>query len=223
MCGRFTQAMSWAEVHAFSRGLDLVVPAADPAPTYNLAPTQPAWVLAAGADARGARAEAMRWGLVPGWAKDLKIGASMINARLETVAVKPAFRSAWKARRCLVPASGYYEWREENGVKQPYYIHDREAPLLMFAALWERWKSPAAEWVHSFAIVTCAALDPMKQLHERTPLMLPAPLLHDWLHGSVESAAAIALAVEPPPLAWHPVSRAVGNPRSNGPQLVAPL
>ena len=213
--------MSWAEVHAFSRGLDLVLPATDPAPSFNVAPTQPAWTLVA--DAAGARAEAMRWGLVPGWAPDLKLGASMINARLETVAVKPAFRNAWKARRCLVPASGYYEGREEAGVKQPYYIHDGEAPVLMFAGLWERWKSPAGEWIHSFAIVTCAALDPMRQLHDRTPLMLPAPVLHDWLHGTPEAAAAIALAVEPPPLRWHAVSRAVGNPRSNGPQLVAPI
>ena len=213
--------MSWAQVHAFSRGLDLVLPASDPAPSFNVAPTQPAWTLVA--DAAGARAEAMRWGLVPGWAPDPKLGASMINARLETVAVKPAFRNAWKARRCLVPASGYYEWREEAGVKQPYYIHDGEAPVLMFAGLWERWKSPAGEWIHSFAIVTCAALDPMRQLHDRTPLMLPAPVLHDWLHGTPEAAAAIALAVEPPPLRWHAVSRAVGNPRSNGPQLVAPI
>ena len=213
--------MSWAQVHAFSRGLDLVLPASDPAPSFNVAPTQPAWTLVA--DAAGARAEAMRWGLVPGWAPDLKLGASMINARLETVAVKPAFRNAWKARRCLVPASGYYEWREEAGVKQPYYIHDGDAPVLMFAGLWERWKSQAGEWIHSFAIVTCAALDPMRQLHDRTPLMLPAPVLHDWLHGTPEAAAAIALAVEPPPLRWHAVSRAVGNPRSNGPQLVAPI
>lgn len=221
MCGRFTQAMSWAEVHAFSRGLDLVLPDAEPAASFNVAPTQPAWTLVA--DDAGARAEALRWGLVPGWAKDLKIGASMINARLETAAEKPAFRNAWKARRCLVPASGYYEWREEGGIKQPYYIHDGAGPLLMFAGLWERWKSPTGDWVRSFAIVTCAALDPMQQLHDRTPLMLPPPLLHDWLHGTPEAAMAIALAVEPPDLRWHAVSRAVGNPRSNGPQLVAPL
>ena len=214
--------MSWAEVHAFSRGLDLIVPESDPTPSFNVAPTQAAWTLVA--DAAGARAEPMRWGLVPGWAQDLKLGASMINARLETVAVKPAFRNAWKARRCLVPASGYYEWREEGGAKQPYYIHDGGGTVLMFAGLWERWKSPAGEWVHSVAIVTCAALDPMRQLHDRTPLMLPPAVLRDWLHGTPEMAAAIALAVEPPPaLRWHAVSRAVGNPRSNGPQLVAPL
>lgn len=221
MCGRFTQAMSWAEVHAFSRGLDLVLPTADPGPTYNLAPTQAAWTLVA--DGAAARAEPMRWGLVPPWAGDLRIGASMINARLETATTKPAFRKAWGARRCLVPASGYYEWRLENGVKQPYYIHDRDGPVLMFAGLWERWKSPQDEWVRSFAIVTCAALDPMRDLHDRTPLMLPPLVLHDWLHGTAEDAAAIALAVQPPALAWHAVSRAVGNPRSNGPQLVAPV
>lgn len=221
MCGRFTQAMSWAEVHAFSRGLDLILPAVEPEPTWNLAPTQPAWTLVA--EGSTVRAEPLRWGLVPPWAGDLKIGASMINARMETATVKPAFRNAWKSRRCLVPASGYYEWRSENGIKQPYFIHDGGAPLLMFAALWERWKSPQGEWLRSFAIVTCAALDPMRELHERTPLMLPPVVLQDWLHGSPEDAAAIALSVQPPALDWHAVSRAVGNPRSNGPQLVAPV
>ena len=221
MCGRFTQAMSWAEVHAFSRGLDLLLPEAAPEPSYNLAPTDPAWVIAPDEDR--ARAQPMRWGLVPSWARDLKVGASMINARLETATVKPAFRSAWKSRRCLVPASGYYEWRLENGIKQPYYIHEGAGSLLMFAGLWEAWKAPDGQWLRSFAILTCAALDPMQQLHDRTPLMLSPPVLRDWLQGSTEQAAAIALSASVPELRWHPVSRAVSNPRSNGAQLIAPI
>jgi putative SOS response-associated peptidase YedK len=222
MCGRFTRDMSWADVHAFSQGLDLIVPETQPEPTWNACPTQEHWLLAAG-EGRGARAEAMRWGLLPPWAKDAKVGASMINARLETVAGKPAFRNAWKSRRCLVPASGYYEWRLEQGIKQPYWIHDLDHRVLMFAGLWENWKSPAGDWVRSFAIVTRAAIDPLAQLHERTPLMLAAPALADWLHGDADVAVAVANAAVPPNLAWHPVNRAVANPRSNGRQLIDPV
>ena len=224
MCGRFTREMSWAEVVAFSRGLDLVVPPDDPTPSWNVCPTQSSPVLlpTAGSEA-GAHVESMRWGLLPPWAKDAKIGASMINARLETVAEKPAFRNAWKARRCLVPITSYYEWRLEDGIKQPYRIHDPSSHVMLLAGLWERWKAPEGEWVHTFATITCAAVDAMQQLHDRTPLILPPAVLRDWLHGSVEQAARIALSVEPPALQYYPVSRAVSNPRNDDPQLVAPL
>ncbi|MEO7251225.1 MAG: SOS response-associated peptidase [Arenimonas sp.] len=221
MCGRFSRDMSWEQVHAFSQGLDLIVPAHEPEASYNIAPTQACWVLAA--DEAGAQARQMRWGLLPSWARDSRIAASMINARLETVASKPAFRSAWKTRRCLVPASGYFEWRVENAVKQPYWIHDANGPVLMFAGLWENWKTPTGDWLQSFTIITRAALDPMLQLHDRTPLMLGADVLRDWLHAGVERAAQIADNAAVPALVWHPVSRAVGNPRSNGPELIRPL
>jgi hypothetical protein len=102
----------------------------------------------------------LRWGLLPPWAKDAKIGASMINARLETVASKPGFRKAWQSRRCLVPATGYYEWRLEHGIKQPYWIHDLDSPVLMFAGLWENWKQADGEWLQTFALITRAAIDP---------------------------------------------------------------
>ena len=223
MCGRFTREMTWADVVAFSRGLDLVLPESEPEPSWNICPTQSSWVLAA-SDSEGAQTRQMRWGLLPSWAKDIKIGASMINARLETVAERPAFRNAWKARRCLVPASGYYEWRLEEGIKQPYLIHDPDSPVLMFAGLWENWKTPGGDWLQSFAIITLGATDTMEQLHDRTPLMLSAIVLHDWLHGSADQAAAIALSASPPPaLAWYPVSRAVSNPRNNDRRLVEPL
>lgn len=221
MCGRFSRDMSWEQVHAFSRGLDLIVPDADPVPNWNVAPTQSSWVLIARPE--GAIAEEMRWGLVPSWARDTRTAASMINARLETVASKPAFRAGFRSRRCLVPASGYYEWRLENGIKQPYWIHDTRNPVLMFAGLWESWKSPAGDRLQSFAIVTCAAVDSMQELHDRAPVMLDAPVLFDWLHGTPESAGEIAHSARVPALAWHPVDRAVGNPRSNGPRLVEPV
>ena len=223
MCGRFTREMSWAEVVAFSRGLDIALPPADPAPSWNVCPTQASPVLLPGEGANAARVEDMRWGLLPPWAKDAKIGASMINARLETVATKPAFRNAWKSRRCLVPISSYYEWRLEHGIKQPYRIHDPTSHVLMLAGLWERWKAPDGDWVHTFATITCAALDPMLQLHDRTPLMLPPEALRDWLHGTVDDAQRIAMTVEPPPLRWYPVGRAVSNPRNDDPRLVDPV
>ena len=137
--------------------------------------------------------------------------------------MKPAFRSAWKSRRCLVPASGYYEWRLENGIKQPYWIHDRSGPVLMFAGLWENWKTATGDWLQSFAILTTSAVDSMLALHDRTPVMLSPPVLADWLHGDTQAAAAIALSAEVPDLSWHAVSRAVSNPRSNGPALVEPI
>ena len=222
MCGRFTREMSWADVVEFSRGLNLIVPETEPEPSWNVCPTQDSWVLAPG-EGGGASARTMRWGLLPPWAKDAKIGASMINARLETVASKPAFRKAWQTRRCLVPATGYYEWRLEHGSKQPYWIHDLEHPVLMFAGLWENWQQPDGEWLQTFALITRAAVDPMSQLHERTPLMLQAPALAGWLHGDAGQATRIANEAIPPRLVWHPVARAVSNPRSNERGLIDPV
>jgi putative SOS response-associated peptidase YedK len=225
MCGRFTREMTWAEVVAFTRGLDLIVPETEPEPSWNVCPTQDSPVLMPQKEGEGAVVKNLRWGLLPPWAKDPKIGASMINARYETVAEKPAFRKAWQSRRCLVPASGYYEWRLEHGVKQPYFIHDLDSPVLMFAGLYENWKQPDGEWLQTFSLITRAAIDPMSQLHDRTPLMLhsQSPELKGWLHGDAADAKAIADAAVPPRLVWHPVARAVSNPRSNGRALVDPV
>ena len=221
MCGRFSQDMTWAQVHAFSQGLDLVVPDAEPDPSFNVAPTQSVWTIVA--EDKRAIAIQLRWGLVPGWARDIKVGSALINARIETVAEKPSFRSAWKARRCIVPASGYYEWRPEDGIKQPYWIHDSQGPMILFGGIWDNWKTPEGEWLQSFAIITTAAGDDMVELHDRTPLMLSGAVLDAWLHGGGDEAMAIAMSAPLPALAWHPVSRAVGSPRSNGPQLIAPI
>ncbi|MCW6179594.1 SOS response-associated peptidase, partial [Klebsiella pneumoniae] len=121
---------------------------------FNVAPTQKAPVIARN-EAGQAELKALRWGLIPAWAKDEKIGARAINARVETVADKPMFRAAFKKRRCLVPASGYYEWKGETGHKQPYFIHDPDGDLLMFAGLWEGWRpSDGAQWLQTFTIIT---------------------------------------------------------------------
>jgi len=223
MCGRFTREMTWADVVEFSRGLNLIVPETEPEPSWNVCPTQDSPVLMPQRESEDVIVRNLRWGLLPPWAKDAKLGASMINARVETVASKPAFRKAWQSRRCLVPASGYYEWRLEHGIKQPYFIHDLEHPVLMFAGLWENWQQPDGEWLQTFALITRAAIDPMSQLHERTPLMLQAPALDGWLHGDAAVATSIANEAVPPRLVWHPVTRAVSNPRSNGRGLIDPV
>lgn len=223
MCGRYSIYYTWAQIHAFSQPLTLATPAADPAPRYNVAPTQPGWVIAQD-DENALTARTMRWGLIPFWAKDTKVAFSTFNARVETASTKPMFREAWKRRRCLVPASGYYEWQllPDGKTKQPFLIRDSASPVLMFAGLWERWNSPDGP-LESYTIVTRDAEGPERVLHDRRPIMLPPDVLGDWIHGSAEDAAGIALAAPDPALTWHPVSPAVGNVRNQGPQLAEPI
>lgn len=223
MCGRFTQLAPWAEVWAFSQPLSLAVPETAVEPRWNIAPSTPAWVIAADGHG-GAKAGPMRWGLVPHWAPDMKSGFSTINARIETASAKPAFRGPWQRRRCLVPANGYYEWvTDAQGRKQPFYLQPADAPLLMFAGLWDRWSSPEGDALLSFSIVTEAATGSIAALHDRRPLMLRPTQFAPWLSSPAESLPAV-LAEEPrAAMRWHAVSSAVGNPRNDGPSLVAPV
>jgi len=218
MCGRYTNHATWADVHAFTSPLAVATPAEDPEPAYNIAPSQNAWVILM-RDGE-AVAERLRWGLVPAWAKDTKIGYRTINARVETAATKPAFRTAWKTRRCLVIATGYYEWRTEDGVKQPYWIHPTSG-LMLFAGLWEHNTRVAAEPLDSFTILTRDAEGDITALHERMPLSLESSVLAEWLSGSVDTAGAITAAAPPMEVAFHRVRREVGNVQSQGEGLIA--
>lgn len=220
MCGRFTQQASWAEVHAFMQPIELSLPGEPITPAYNIAPSQPCWVLRPEGDAL--HALRMRWGLLPGWAKDPKVGYSTFNARAESMAEKPAFRSAFRARRCLVPVSGYYEWRGEGAQKQPWYIHADGAPLLCLAGLWEP-PHPQFGERPSVSIVTREAEGDLAALHHRAPLMLSPELGWEWCNGGPGEAAAISQAAAQPALRWHPVDRRVGNVRNQGAELIAPL
>lgn len=189
---------------------------------FNIAPTQKALVIAQGE--HGYEVKPLRWGLVPSWAKDEKIGAKMINARTETVASKPAFRNAFKKRRCLVPASGYFEWRVEEGGKQPYFIHDPDGHLLMFAGLWDVWRpSPEAEWTRTFTIVTGEPGKVSGDIHDRQPVILPPDLWQVWTESTPEEAAAVLVAAPEAELTYYPVPKAVGSPRNKGPELVRPI
>ncbi len=216
MCGRDTFFATWAQVRAFSQPLPLLTPAEEPSAAYNRAPTQTGWVILAAET--GARVTPMRWGLIPFWAKDAKLGYSTINARIESASSKPAFREPWKRRRCLVPSSGYYEWQvlADGKSKQPWFIHACDEPLLMFAGLWDRWHGPDGD-IDSYSILTQPAAGAITQVHDRMPLILPGSLYADWLHGE---PASVAEAAPVPALSFHPVAASVGNVRQQGEGLI---
>ena len=175
MCGRFIDPNQRAAEAALRISTDFGWLRLLEQPRYNIAPSQK--VVAVTQGEQGEReGRAMRWGLIPAWAKDTKIGYSTFNARGETIASKPAFRSAYKKRRCLIPVSGFYEWKREGKAKQPYYIHPTESELLIFAGLWESWlDKETGEDIQSCTIVTCEPNDRMADLHNRVPGSTPLP------------------------------------------------
>lgn len=218
MCGRFnlfTNPRLFAEVFAVARTFD-----DDWTPAYNIAPTQKVLCIRDGDDREFFKA---KWGLIPSWAKDAKIGASCINARVETVDTKPAFRSAFKKRRCLVIADGFYEWRKSD--KQPHFISLKSGDQMAFAGLWETWKSPEGV-VESCTICTTDANDMMGQLHDRMPVILPRPAIDHWLDPKVSDADELKPMLRQLPSeemqSWT-VGKAVGNVRNQGPALMEPI
>jgi putative SOS response-associated peptidase YedK len=193
-------------------------------PAYNICPPQIQPVIARSDE--GIAMKGLRWGLVPIWAKDLKIGAHAINARQETVQEKPMFRTAFKKRRALVPATGYFEWTGEAGHKQPFFIYPPDHRLLLFAGLWEAWKDkndPEAEWVKTFTVITGEPGKVSGDVHDRQPVILPASMWEQWLDGTPEEAAALLAEVPEAELTYHPVTKAVSSPKSQGAHLVEPI
>ena len=192
-------------------------------PRYNLAPQQDAPVVRCLEGQR--RLDLLRWGLMPVWAKDPALGNRLINARSETVADKPAFRSAFKSRRCIVPADGFYEWQQQPAGKQPFYIHRQNGELLAMAGLWEQWTSPSGEQVPTFSILNMAANAWMQPLHERMPVILEGDALDAWLDPATQPSQLQAL-FRPLPLdvlTAYPVTRAMGNVRHDRPDNLDPL
>ena len=185
MCGRFTLSQS-AEAIASVFQLNQV-PTLEP--RYNIAPTQPvATVLQTSAHER--QFQLLRWGLIPAWAKDATMGSRLINARAETVAEKPSFRSAFRHRRCLVIADGFYEWRRQDGKKQPFYFRMKNQQPFAFAGLWEHWQDPKGEAIDSCTILTTEANELLQQIHERMPVILNPKDYDLWLDPTVTAATA---------------------------------
>ncbi len=215
MCGRFAfYSPAEAAAALFGASASIDIP-----PRYNIAPTQN--IAAVRNDEHGERELVLlRWGLIPFWAKDPSIGNRMINARAETVAEKPSYRNAYKHRRCLVLADGFYEWRKEGGGKTPYFISLADDGPFALAGLWESWTDKeTGESVQSTTIVTTEANEFMSPLHHRMPVVLEANAAGEWLAGSTELLDDVS-AVTPALQAW-PVDRRVNNARNEGEDLVA--
>jgi len=192
------------------------------APHYNVTPGQD--IAAVRVDRDGVRRlRALRWGLVPFWAKDPSIGRRLINARLDSLADKPAFREALTRRRCLIPASGFYEWGvDAAGKKQPFFIRPRAEPLLAIAGLWERWRTPAGEPLETCVIVTTDANALLAPIHDRMPVVLSRAAQEVWLDPSSEVAAITELAAQGPELEAQAVGTAVNDPRNDDERVLAP-
>jgi putative SOS response-associated peptidase YedK len=193
---------------------------------YNIAPTQVAPVVRLArsdetpeGEERPRELAMLRWGLVPSWAKDISVGNQMINARAETVAGKPAFRKALEKRRCIVPATGFYEWQGPPGQKQPFAITFPEAPVFGFAGLWERWRPEAGDPIDTFTIVTTDANETVGSIHDRMPVILSPGQADTWLSSDVAGARAL---LEPfkGETKMRAVTRRMSNPRAEGPECL---
>ena len=216
MCGRFA-FYSPSEATAALFGLDGALAVE---PRYNIAPTQ--YVAAVRDDAdRNRELVMLRWGLVPFWAKDPAIGNKMINARAETVAEKPSYRNAFKHRRCIVLADGFYEWHRQGDVKVPHFISQKSGEPFGLAGLWETWKNrETGESLQSTTLITTTANDFMQPLHHRMPVILQPETADEWLAGSPDFLDGVNQRM-PAMQAW-PVSRDVNNARNQGEELIDP-
>lgn len=235
MCGRFVVASAGSDLVGVLRvdveGDDL------PAPSFNVAPTSTAAIVldSAKTEPPTRRLEAARWGLIPSWAKDVKIGARAFNARAEELEDKPMFRSALEKRRAVVPTSGYYEWKNVDGVKIPHYIHPADGEPLFLAGLYEWWRDKTKgdddpdRWLLSFTILTRDSIGHLGSIHDRMPLFLDPDHADAWLDpttdnvrdvldAAIDAAPALADTLED-----HEVSKAVGNVRNNSPELIEPV
>ena len=215
MCGRFA-FYSPSEATAALFGVDTAIAVE---PRYNIAPGQNIAAIRKAGNSGQRELAMLRWGLVPSWAKDPAIGNRMINARAETVAEKPSFRAAYRQRRCLVLADGFYEWQRDGEVKTPYFISLQSGAPFAFAGLWESWHAKeSGETIQSAALITTAANDFMARVHHRMPVVLQPDTADRWLAGDGEVLQDVA--ADSPPLQAWPVARRVNNARNEGPDLI---
>ena len=224
MCGRFTQRFTWHEIVALLR---LEGPPRNLRPRYNLAPSQDAAVLRL--EEGALRLAMLRWGLLPGWTKDPAIANRLINARAETAAAKASFRSAWRVRRCLVPADGFYEWRGPGLSREPWLFVPRDGSVMAFAGLWERWRVPEGlelrgslaerrpgDMVETFTIITTQANETVRPVHGRMPAIVAPEAFGPWLAGEDVSLGPAPGEV----LTGFPVSSRMNSPRHDDAECV---
>src|ERR1039457_4201340 len=218
MCGRFTLQIP-PEMLAEIFGL-MEIPVYPF--RYNIAPTQQIPVIRQNGQNH---LEFLRWGLIPSWAKDHAVGNRMITARSETVAEKPAFRTAIKYKRCLIPSSGFYEWVKEGDTKRPIYIHLKDDPLMVFAGIWEQWKSPEGGIIESCSILTTHSNKLIEPIHDRQPVILHPEEFNLWLDRNMTDPEKLKRFYQTYPserMGMYQVSPQVNNPRNDFSDLIRP-
>lgn len=221
MCGRFTRIALLEDIIA---AFEVDEIACDLEASYNIAPTQPIAVIADEGGMR--RLVTLRWGLIPPWSKDPTIGNTMINARAETLTQKPSFKQAFKKRRCLIVADGFYEWQKRETTKVPLYIRFQSGEPFGFAGLYEYWTSPEGISIGTCAIITTDANDLMRPIHNRMPVILPKEHHAVWLDPTIEDETLLASLLQPfasDELEAYEVSRLVNSPKNNSPACVQPI
>lgn len=218
MCGRFSLAVSKERVNKqFHISVE-----EDLEPSYNIAPTQQAYVIANNAPKT---LQQMSWGLVPSWSKDIKSRSNLINARSEGIAGRPSFRIPIRRQRCLVLADGFYEWRKEGRKRIPYRITMNNNMVMALAGIWDAWKSPMGEYLYSFSIITTVPNEEMKSVHDRMPVILPTEeTQQNWLGDiSLEKTLNLLQPLSEGHLEVFPVSQKVNSPSYNEPDLYQPI
>ena len=219
MCGRFSLSVPVSDLVAlFGVEFETII-----APRFNIAPSQPVAAVRS-APVTGKRELAfLHWGLIPSWAKDPALGSKLTNARSETAAEKPSFRAAFKKRRCLIPATGFYEWKREGKVKQPFHIHMQDGTPFALAGLWERWEPPGGEPIESSAILTTSPNELMRPIHDRMPVIVDPKEYALWLDPQVSDAQRLTPLLAPyasERMTAVAVSRWVNNARNEGPRCL---
>ncbi|MCU0548030.1 MAG: SOS response-associated peptidase [Leptolyngbya sp. Prado105] len=211
MCGRFTQTHSNLDL---AERFDLEE-TPDWQPRYNIAPTQLIFAIVA-----PHRFKFLYWGLIPSWSKDPTIGSKLINARAETVSEKPSFRTAFKRRRCLIAADGYYEWKKQPDKKQPFYFRLASGDIFAFAGLWEQWDSPTGDRLETCTIITTVANELASPVHDRMPVILNQNDYDRWLDPNFKSAQSLLHPYDAQAMTHYPVSTRVNSPGHESPDCI---
>ncbi|MGI9621933.1 MAG: SOS response-associated peptidase [Acidimicrobiales bacterium] len=224
MCGRFVSTTPADQLAAYFGAEAIGETILEP--SYNVAPTNQVYTVINNDEGRVL--ETAKWGLIPFWAKDAKIGNKMINARAETVATKNAFRKAFQRRRCIIPSDGFYEWVKLEGheKKTPMHIHRVDGDPFAFAGLWDTWRDPEGELIRSCTILTGSPNEKIAEIHNRMPILLPPGAWDEWLDPDLRDPDHLEKFLVPAPaelMDFYPVSTEVNNPRTRGEQLIQPV